>query len=349
MSKLPDSTLSLNRRRAIGAISALGAFSIVNCGGGSSEGTTSGGSTASSDASLSALVLSAGALSPVFAGATTSYSVSVTNGVSSLTITPTASSTTASIRVNGVVVASGAASAAINLAVGSNSVTVLVTAADGTTTRSYALTVVRAAASAAGNCALIPSETEGPYPLLAILSNSAIVRQDVRESKTGVPLTLNLTLENVNNLCAPISNAAVYIWHCDKDGEYSGYSSGQNGNHAGETYLRGIQVSDSAGQVSFTTVYPGWYAGRVTHIHAQIYLNDNLKVTATVTTQFAFPETTNATVYASSLYAAHGQNTSVSTNAADNVFSDGTSLQMLSLTGDVNSGFVASLTLGIAA
>ncbi|HEY9102777.1 cadherin-like beta sandwich domain-containing protein, partial [Chitinimonas sp.] len=313
------------------------------------DSTNSSGSTASTDASLSALVLSSGSLSPSFVAATTSYSASVTNGASSITVIPTASSATATIKVNGTAVASGSASAAISLAVGSNSLIVLVTAADGTTTRSYTLTVVRAAASAAGNCALIPSETEGPYPLLAILSNSAIVRQDIREAKTGVPLTLNLTLENVNNLCAPISNAAVYIWHCDKDGEYSGYSSSQNGNHAGETYLRGIQVSDSAGQVSFSTIYPGWYMGRATHIHAQVYLNDNLKVTATVTTQFAFPEATNATVYASTLYAAHGQNTSVPSNAGDNVFSDGTTYQMLTLSGDVSSGFVATLHLGIAA
>ncbi|GAB3257130.1 cadherin-like beta sandwich domain-containing protein [Chitinimonas naiadis] len=341
-----------SRRKALGfgTVSALGAISVASCGGSGGE-TSSGtvGGTVSNDASLSALVLSAGSLSPAFAAATTSYTVSVTNGVSSITVTPTATSSTAVIKVNGTTVASGSATAAVSLAVGSNSLSIVVTAADGTTTRSYALTVVRAGATAAGNCALIPSETEGPYPLLAILSNTAMVRQDVRDSKTGVPLTLNLTLENVNNLCAPISNAAVYIWHCDKDGEYSGYSSSQNGNHAGETYLRGIQVSDSAGQVSFTTIYPGWYAGRVTHIHAQIYLNDNLKVTATVTTQLAFPETINTAVYASSLYATHGQNTSVPTNAGDNVFSDGTSYQMLTLTGDVSSGYVASLHVGIAA
>jgi len=199
------------------------------------------------------------------------------------------------------------------------------------------------------SCTLIPQETQGPYPLLSVLSNSAIVRQNITEGKTGVPLTLNLTFVNVGDTCGPVTNAAIYIWHCDKDGEYSGYSSSQNGNHAGETYLRGIQVSDSAGQVSFSTIYPGWYMGRATHIHAQVYLNDNLKVTATVTTQFAFPEATNATVYASTLYAAHGQNTSVPSNAGDNVFSDGTTYQMLTLSGDVSSGFVATLHLGIAA
>ena len=203
--------------------------------------------------------------------------------------------------------------------------------------------------SSAGSCTIIPQETEGPYPLLAILSNAAIVRRDITEGKPGLPLTLTITLENTNADCAPIVGAAVYIWHCDKDGEYSGYSSSQNGNHAGETYLRGIQVSDANGQVSFTTIYPGWYAGRITHIHMQAYLNDKLTVTATATSQFAFPQDATTAVYNSSLYVGHGQNTSVTSFAADNVFSDGTTYQMLSLTGDAANGYAATIKVGIAA
>jgi protocatechuate 3,4-dioxygenase beta subunit len=205
------------------------------------------------------------------------------------------------------------------------------------------------AQTAAGSCTLIPTETEGPYPLLAILGNSAMVRRDITEGKTGVPLTLVLNLRNVGSTCAPISNAAVYVWHCDKDGGYSGYSSNANGNHQGETFLRGIQVSDSAGQVTFTTIYPGWYAGRITHIHFQVYLNDNLRVTATATSQLGFPQSVTEAVYASSLYSTHGQNSSVRGFAADNVFSDGTEYQIASVTGDVNSEFVATLDVGIRA
>jgi protocatechuate 3,4-dioxygenase beta subunit len=173
------------------------------------------------------------------------------------------------------------------VAVGSTTLSVVVTAEDGSTTRTYTVVATRASA---GTCTITPTETQGPYPLLAILSNSAIVRSDIRESKTGVPLTLTLTLQDLSNGCAPIAGAAVYIWHCDKDGLYSGYSNSQNAGQAGLTYLRGIQVSDSNGQVTFTTIYPGWYAGRITHIHFQIYLNDNLSVTATATSQLAFPQ-----------------------------------------------------------
>jgi protocatechuate 3,4-dioxygenase beta subunit len=359
------------RRGALGSLSALGVASLFGCGGGSgASGTASEATTSSADSSdatgtettstalaarkrrssatLSALSLSSGTLSPSFSSSTTSYTASVTNATASITVTVSASGG-AAISVNGSKVASGASSGSIALAVGTTTIAIVVTSADASASSSYSVAVTRASASSGSNCAVIPSETQGPFPLLAILSNSAMVRQDITESKTGVPLTLTLTLEDVNNACAPIAGAAVYIWHCDKDGEYSGYSSNTNGNHLGETFLRGIQLSDANGQVTFTTIFPGWYAGRITHIHLQVYLNDNLAVTATATSQLAFPQTVTAAVYASSLYAARGQNTSVTSFAADNVFSDGTTYQMASVSGSVASGLVASLNVGIAA
>ncbi|MEW9900952.1 intradiol ring-cleavage dioxygenase [Chitinivorax sp. PXF-14] len=198
------------------------------------------------------------------------------------------------------------------------------------------------------SCALIPQETQGPYPLLAILSNAAMARQNITEGKAGLPLTLRLQLVNVNQGCAPISNAAVYIWHCDKDGVYSGYSQPAS-NTVGQTFLRGIQLADTDGMVSFQTIYPGWYAGRITHVHFQVYLNDNLTVTATATSQIAFPEAVTTAVYNTSLYVAHGQNSSVTGFASDNVFSDGTTYQMATLEGDVSQGYTATLQVGIAA
>jgi protocatechuate 3,4-dioxygenase beta subunit len=347
---------TLSRRKALGMIGAMSvAIPLANCGGsdGDNSSTTnssnnSSTSSNSTDATLSTLSLSTGSLSPTFVSTTSSYNASVTNSVSLVTITPTASNSGATIKVNGLTVSSGNASSALSLNVGSNTMTIIVTAADGVSTKTYTTTVVRAAASAGTNCAIIPSETQGPFPLLAVLSNAAVVRKNITESKTGVPLTVKLKVIDVNNSCEPIANAAVYIWHCDKDGSYSGYSSTQNGNHAGETFLRGIQVTDSAGLVDFNTIYPGWYAGRITHIHLQVYLNDNLTVTATATSQLAFPQTTTATVYSSTLYAAHGQNTSVTSFAADNIFADGTSYQMTEITGNTTDGYVATLTVGIA-
>jgi protocatechuate 3,4-dioxygenase beta subunit len=220
------------------------------------------------------------------------------------------------------------------------------TTTTSTTTSSTSSTSTTNTTSIDGNCAIIPTETQGPFPLLAFLSNAAVRRQDITEGKTGVPLTVKLKLVNVNDSCKAIANTAVYIWHCDKDGSYSGYTSAQNGDHVSETFLRGVQVTDSNGEVTFSTIYPGWYPGRITHIHFQAYLSDNLNITATATSQLAFPQAITSAVNSSSLY--HGQNTSVASFAADNIFSDGTTYQMATVTGDVNTGYVASLTVGIA-
>jgi len=339
------------RRQALGALGSLGALAIAACGGSGSSDAASSSSSSSSSASavatLAGLTLSAGSLSPAFASGTTSYAVAVANSVTAITLTPTATDSGASITVAGSAVASGSASASIALAVGGNAVAVVVTAADGSTRATYAVTVTRAAA-AAGSCTLTATETDGPYPLYAILTNSILTRSDITEGKTGVPLTLTLTLQDLSSGCTPISGAGIYIWHCDKDGIYSGYANSTNAGSTSTTFLRGVQVSDANGQVTFTTIYPGWYAGRITHIHVQVYLNDSLvSGTAVATTQLAFPVATTALVYASALYT-KGQNTSVTSFAADNVFSDGTATEMLTISGDTSSGYAAAMTISIA-
>ena len=204
------------------------------------------------------------------------------------------------------------------------------------------------ATSSVDSCTLIPTETEGPYPLTAILSNSAIVRADIAENKSGVPLTLKLKLVNVSSDCSPFTYASIYVWHCDKDGVYSGYSQ-PGANTVGETFCRGVQDVDENGVATFNTIFPGWYTGRLTHIHFQVFLYNDTSSTATATSQLAFPADITTAVYNSSLYSAHGQNTSVSSFAADNVFSDGITYQLASVTGSVDEGFVATLDVGIAA
>lgn len=195
------------------------------------------------------------------------------------------------------------------------------------------------------SCVLIPQETQGPYPLFNdIASASVYLRQDITEGKTGMPLNLLLTILNVNNNCAPITDALVYVWHCDKDGLYSGYNQ-QGSDTVGETFCRGVQMTDSTGLTQFTTIYPGWYAGRITHIHFRVYLGSALEATS----QLAFPQDITTAVYNSTLYAARGQNTSVGSFSADNVFSDGTQYQMCTMTQNASTGgYDAALTVGIA-
>jgi protocatechuate 3,4-dioxygenase beta subunit len=208
----------------------------------------------------------------------------------------------------------------------------------------------KAAAQSAGavDCRLIPTATAGPFPLLAFLGAKAALRRDIRESRPGIPLTLNINLQNIDAGCAPISNAAVYIWHCDRDGGYSGYNAGENGDHRGSTFLRGIQMSDTHGQASFVTIFPGWYPGRITHIHFQVYLRDAKGGRAAATSQLAFPEEVVRSVYATAVYP-RGQNTSVRNIAEDGLFSEDGRYQTARVTGSIASGLVATLNVGISA
>lgn len=197
--------------------------------------------------------------------------------------------------------------------------------------------------TSASSCVVTASETIGPYPdITGMLNNPAFNRRDVTEGKPGTPLALVLTIVNVNNGCAPVAGAAVEIWQCDAAGNYSEYSQpGFNG--VGQTFLRGVQTADANGQVTFNTIYPGWYSGRATHIHVEVYVGGR----SAKVTQVAFPENISAAVYASGVYAAKGPNTT--TNARDNVFSDGVDTELATVTGSVAAGYTATLRIAIPA
>jgi protocatechuate 3,4-dioxygenase beta subunit len=190
----------------------------------------------------------------------------------------------------------------------------------------------------ATGCAITPSETEGPYPdRTGMLNNVAFHRRDITEGRPGVPLAVTMKVVNAKATCGPLANALVEVWHCDVTGTYSEYGQG-----AGQTYLRGLQTTDASGTVTFNTVYPGWYQGRATHIHAEVYVNGaSVKVT-----QIAFPESVTAAVYASGVYASHGQNPTA--NASDMVFSDGVADELATVSGNPASGYLATLTIGVS-
>jgi protocatechuate 3,4-dioxygenase beta subunit len=197
--------------------------------------------------------------------------------------------------------------------------------------------------TSSASCVVTPSETAGPYPdRFGMIGNMAFHRRDIREGRAGLPLTLTLTVANVNGGCNPIAGALVEIWQCDSAGRYSEYPQpGYDGT--GQTFLRGVQTTDASGSVTFTTIYPGWYAGRATHIHVNVYANGRL----VKTTQIAFPEDVSAEVYASGVYASRGQNST--RNSSDNVFSDGVQYELASVVGSAASGHTATLTVVVAA
>jgi protocatechuate 3,4-dioxygenase beta subunit len=204
----------------------------------------------------------------------------------------------------------------------------------------------------------IPDETAGPYPGdgsngANVLEQSGIVRSDIRSSLgngttvSGVPITLTLTILDMANNNAPFKNAAVYVWHCDSAGGYSMYSNGVEN----ETYLRGVQVADGDGKVTFFSVFPACYSGRWPHIHFEVYPDvDSIADSANVlaTSQVALPENVCATVYGSSGYDGSESNLSQVSLDSDNVFSDdGGASQLATVTGDADAGYDVGLTVRV--
>jgi protocatechuate 3,4-dioxygenase beta subunit len=190
--------------------------------------------------------------------------------------------------------------------------------------------------AAGGACLVSPTETVGPYP-----SITDLFRSDIREGRSGTAVMLELTVVDVNSSCAAVDHAQVEIWQCDAEGHYSQYSQ-QGYDARSETFLRGIQTTDASGRVTFLTVYPGWYAGRATHIHVEVTVGGrSVKVT-----QIAFPESTTASVYATGVYAGRGPNPTA--NARDMVFADSIDSELAAVSGDPVSGLTATYTVGVA-
>ncbi|KAF2777757.1 intradiol ring-cleavage dioxygenase [Streptomyces sp. OM5714] len=205
----------------------------------------------------------------------------------------------------------------------------------------------------------IPDETNGPYPAdgtngVQILDQDGIVRQDIRSSfgdstttAPGIPLTFEFTLLDIVNGGQPLAGAAVYAWHCDRGGNYSLYSSGIED----ENYLRGVQVADDDGRVTFVSIFPACYSGRWPHIHFEVYpgldsLTDYDKRLST--SQLAFPKDVCDTVFATDGYESSVKNLSQLTLKTDNVFGDdGGVHQLATMSGSVEDGYTAKLTVPI--
>lgn len=205
----------------------------------------------------------------------------------------------------------------------------------------------------------IPEETAGPYPGdgsngTNVLNQSGVVRSDIRSSfngatgvAEGVPLTLRLKVYDLTGATTKsLPGAALYAWHCDREGRYSMYDA----EIAEENYLRGVQVTDDDGWVEFTTIFPAAYAGRWPHVHFEVYPSEADAVAASNklrTSQLAFPQDTCEEVYATPGYEASVQNLARTSLDTDNVFSDGYSLQLATMTGSVGEGYTATLNVPV--
>lgn len=224
------------------------------------------------------------------------------------------------------------------------------------------------ATSATAQCVADPTETAGPYPADGtnnaagstsnVLTATGVVRSDIRSSflttstvAAGVPVTLTLTVVDVNSACAPLAGFAVYLWHCDRSGNYSLY-----GSASGESYLRGVQVTDSNGQATFTTIFPACYDGRWPHMHFEVFSSLSAAIGgryAVLTSQLALPAAVCSAVYAdTTTYPGSASRFARVSLSGDGIFGDNTSAQLAqqtpTMTGSASAGYAGSAVIGIA-
>ena len=211
-------------------------------------------------------------------------------------------------------------------------------------------------------CNVIEEETSGPYPGDGtngpnVLTQTGILRSDIRTSfgsagtasAAGILNTVTLKLVSTTSTsCGLVQGLAVYLWHCNNTGSYSMYS----GNATAQNYLRGVQVTDENGEVSFTSFFPGCYSGRWPHIHFEIYASvaDATSGTNAIrTSQLALPESTCRTVFSNTtLYPNSTSNLNSTSIAKDNVFGDDdAAYELATCTGDNTNGYATYLEVGV--
>ena len=224
-----------------------------------------------------------------------------------------------------------------------------------------AASTASAGATSAADCAVIPEETAGPYPGDGsngpdVLAQSGVVRRDIRSSfgtstnvAGGVPLTIKLAIQDSANGCAPLAGAAVYLWHCDREGRYSMYGQGvQN-----ENYLRGVQAAGDDGVVTFSSIFPACYSGRWPHIHFEVYrslADASDPKNKIATSQIALPEASCNEVFATSGYEQSVSNMSRVSLASDMVFSDDGGVHELgAVSGTISDGLTVELSVPVSA
>ena len=207
---------------------------------------------------------------------------------------------------------------------------------------------------------LSPEQIAGPY-----FRNPKLIRRNISEGADGVPLVLRLAIVDAMT-AQPVGGALVDIWHCNARGAYSGWSKinpdvevdsadiGAIARTDDDTYLRGAQFSDKSGIVRFTTIYPGFYAGRALHIHVAVRItsgNNYLEERHVAWVgQLYLPEVASRAVLCSRQY--EGRSTVRLTNPEDFFYTtmggDASTLNVHTLGRDSNEdGFFGQMTIGI--
>jgi protocatechuate 3,4-dioxygenase beta subunit len=199
--------------------------------------------------------------------------------------------------------------------------------------------------SSAGDCAVSPSETAGPFPTK---SPASFVRKDITNGRPGVPLAMTISVKSGKNGCAPLAGIVVDVWHCDAAGNYSEYGGTgmQAINYATVDFLRGRQTTDAGGVAAFTTIFPGWYGGRAPHIHVQVFTASG---TSLLVTQIAFPYAVSNGVYTTAQAYGYSKGVQDTTNERDNVFSDSIATELATMSGSNSAGYVLAFNVVVNA
>lgn len=235
--------------------------------------------------------------------------------------------------------ATGATAGGATPTVASEAVPTVATLAEPVTTATAASAAATAALPA---CVVRPEQTEGPYFVDEQLNRSDI-RPDPSDGsvRPGAPLALTFLVSRLDGgACAPLAGATVDVWHCDAAGVYSDVNDRGFGSTAGQKFLRGYQTTGDDGAAAFTTIYPGWYSGRATHIHFKIRTADGREFTS----QLYFDDALTDVVHAQDPYAAKGQRDT--RNANDGIFRDGGQLLTLNVT-ESAGGYAAAFDIGL--
>ncbi|MDO3650160.1 intradiol ring-cleavage dioxygenase [Nocardia mangyaensis] len=182
--------------------------------------------------------------------------------------------------------------------------------------------------SATPGCVLTPQGTEGPYYV-----DTDLVRRDISENKPGIPLTLRVTVVDASS-CRPLPAATVDIWHADADGTYSGIIDDSH-------FLRGIQSTNGTGTATFSTIFPGWYDNRTAHIHLKVHVGGREIHTG----QLYFDDDLTATIAARAPYSHRTEPRTH--NNQDFLFRRGADHALLAVTGSLDSGYQADITVGV--
>lgn len=330
---------TLDRRAALRLLSMTTIAAAAGCGSGGSLASSTTTSNSTGTATTTTLAASA---------------TSVVEGVSltlTATVAPTAASGTVTFydgttSLGTGTLSSGTATLATKFTTaGTQSLTA--TYAGDTTYATSTSSAISVTVTAAGACTSTLEGEEGPYfvddSASGYLRSNILSNLDGSDTQTGIPLSLTLYVFDSKNSCGPMQNVQVDIWHCNAEGIYSAESVEST---VGQTWLRGYQLTDVSGKIEFTTIVPGWYQGRTTHIHLRLRSTyDSTDNSGTNTMQLFFDQTLVDTIDTTIFpYSSEGKNTT--TNASDRVYSDqenGTTL--MTLTGDNTNGYAATFNI----